>query len=31
MKIYATDLDEDALQQARAGAYDANAIADVRR
>ena len=29
VKIYATDLDEDALQQARAGAYDASALADV--
>jgi len=29
VKIYATDLDEDALQQARAGAYAASALADV--
>jgi two-component system, chemotaxis family, CheB/CheR fusion protein len=29
VKIYATDLDEDALQQARVGAYDASALADV--
>ena len=29
VKIYATDLDEDALQQARAGAYDASALTDV--
>jgi two-component system CheB/CheR fusion protein len=29
VKIYATDLDEDALQQARAGAYDAATLADV--
>jgi len=29
VKIYATDLDEDALQQARAGAYDAAALADI--
>jgi two-component system CheB/CheR fusion protein len=29
VKIYATDLDEDALQTARAGAYDARALADV--
>ena len=28
-KIYATDLDEDALQQARVGAYDARALADI--
>jgi two-component system CheB/CheR fusion protein len=27
VKIYATDLDEDALQQARAGAYDERALA----
>ena len=29
VKIYATDLDEDALQQARAGAYEAATLADV--
>src|SRR5215475_12422098 len=29
VKIYATDLDEDALQQARAGTYEATALADV--
>jgi two-component system CheB/CheR fusion protein len=29
VKIYATDLDEDALQQARAGAYDTSALTDV--
>src|SRR5215469_353592 len=29
VKIYATDLDEDALRQARVGAYDARALADV--
>jgi two-component system CheB/CheR fusion protein len=29
VKIYATDLDEDALQQARAGTYEAGALADV--
>ena len=29
VKIYATDLDEDALQQARAGTYEADALADV--
>ena len=29
VKIYATDLDEDALQQARAGAYEASTLADV--
>src|ERR1700676_1066440 len=29
VKIYATDLDENALQQARAGAYEASALADV--
>jgi two-component system CheB/CheR fusion protein len=29
VKIYATDLDEDALQQARAGVYDTSALADV--
>jgi two-component system, chemotaxis family, CheB/CheR fusion protein len=29
VKIYATDLDEDALQQARAGTYDASALADM--
>jgi two-component system CheB/CheR fusion protein len=29
VKIYATDLDEEALQQARAGSYDASALADV--
>jgi two-component system, chemotaxis family, CheB/CheR fusion protein len=29
VKIYATDLDEDALQQARAGTYEAAALADV--
>ena len=29
VKIYATDLDEDALQQARAGTYEASALADV--
>jgi two-component system CheB/CheR fusion protein len=29
VKIYATDLDQDALQQARAAAYDASALADV--
>ena len=29
VKIYATDLDEDALQQARAGVYDASALGDV--
>src|SRR5215469_7652095 len=29
VKIYATDLDEDALQQARTGAYEARALADV--
>jgi two-component system, chemotaxis family, CheB/CheR fusion protein len=29
VKIYATDLDEDALQQARAGAYDASSLAEV--
>jgi two-component system, chemotaxis family, CheB/CheR fusion protein len=29
VKIYATDLDEDALQQARVGAYDARALNDV--
>jgi two-component system, chemotaxis family, CheB/CheR fusion protein len=29
VKIYATDLDEDALQQARAGTYEAPALADV--
>jgi two-component system, chemotaxis family, CheB/CheR fusion protein len=29
VKIYATDLDEDALQVARTGAYDTRALADV--
>jgi two-component system CheB/CheR fusion protein len=29
VKIYATDLDEDALQLARAGTYDTRALADV--
>ena len=29
VKIYATDLDEAALQTARAGLYDAHALADV--
>jgi two-component system, chemotaxis family, CheB/CheR fusion protein len=29
VKIYATDLDEDALQQARTGAYEARSLADV--
>jgi two-component system CheB/CheR fusion protein len=29
VKIYATDLDEEALQQARAGTYDMRALADV--
>jgi two-component system, chemotaxis family, CheB/CheR fusion protein len=29
VKIYATDLDENALQQARAGTYDAGALADI--
>jgi two-component system CheB/CheR fusion protein len=29
VKIYATDLDEDALHQARTGAYEARALADV--
>jgi two-component system CheB/CheR fusion protein len=29
VKIYATDLDEDALQQARTGAYEARTLADV--
>src|SRR5215469_1823196 len=29
VKIYATDLDENALQQARTGAYEARALADV--
>ncbi len=29
VKIYATDLDEDALQQARAGTYESSALADV--
>jgi two-component system CheB/CheR fusion protein len=29
VKIYATDLDEDALQQARTGTYEARALADV--
>jgi two-component system, chemotaxis family, CheB/CheR fusion protein len=29
VKIYATDLDEDALQQARAGTYEAAALVDV--
>ncbi len=29
VKIYATDLDEDALQQARYGVYDARALGDV--
>ncbi|HEX3958533.1 MAG TPA: CheR family methyltransferase, partial [Trebonia sp.] len=29
VKIYATDLDEEALQTARAGLYDAHALADV--
>jgi two-component system CheB/CheR fusion protein len=29
VKIYATDLDEDALQQARAGTYETAALADV--
>ncbi|HWG00978.1 MAG TPA: CheR family methyltransferase [Trebonia sp.] len=29
VKIYATDLDEDALQQARAGAYETSALADI--
>jgi two-component system CheB/CheR fusion protein len=29
VKIYATDLDEDALHQARAGSYEASALADV--
>jgi two-component system CheB/CheR fusion protein len=29
VKIYATDLDENALQQARAGAYEESALADV--
>src|SRR5690348_1202164 len=29
VKIYATDLDEDALQQARAGTYEASALAGV--
>jgi two-component system CheB/CheR fusion protein len=29
VKIYATDLDEDALKQARLGAYDARALADI--
>jgi two-component system CheB/CheR fusion protein len=29
VKIYATDLDEDALQQARAGGYDASTLAEV--
>jgi two-component system CheB/CheR fusion protein len=29
VKIYATDLDDDALQLARAGTYDARALADV--
>jgi two-component system CheB/CheR fusion protein len=29
VKIYATDLDEDALQQARAGTYETSALADV--
>ena len=29
VKIYATDLDEDALRQARVGTYDARALADV--
>ena len=29
VKIYATDLDEDALKQARAGTYEATALADV--
>ena len=29
VKIYATDLDEDALQEARAGTYEVDALADV--
>jgi two-component system CheB/CheR fusion protein len=29
VKIYATDLDEDALHQARAGTYEASALADI--
>jgi two-component system CheB/CheR fusion protein len=29
VKIYATDLDEDALQQARAGTYEAAALAEI--
>jgi two-component system, chemotaxis family, CheB/CheR fusion protein len=29
VKIYATDLDEDALQQARTGAYETSALADM--
>jgi two-component system, chemotaxis family, CheB/CheR fusion protein len=29
VKIYATDLDEDALQQARVGSYESSALADV--
>jgi len=29
VKIYATDLDEDALKQARSGVYEAGALADV--
>jgi len=29
VKIYATDLDENALQEARAGAYEASALSDV--
>jgi two-component system, chemotaxis family, CheB/CheR fusion protein len=29
VKIYATDLDEDALQQARTGTYETSALADV--
>ncbi len=29
VKIYATDLDEDALQQARTGIYEASALADM--
>ena len=28
VKIYATDLDEDALHQARTGTYEADALAD---
>lgn len=29
VKIYATDLDDDALQQARTGTYEARALADI--